>query len=190
MTCTVLCVCQCLSLSLAHACPGARARPALSRHLRLLEELPADLGTAYTFTSAAHLPSHDILPTASRCRVKKGDSPPAAAVSFSLWGKRTQDVSLPQRIPLLFSPCHGCPQPSGGSARACQVSRIHFTRAHFSLFVGWGWNPQLWISFQILSHLLWFTWWTRWAAFLSFVRKHPEPHLSFFPLKDLIYYPE
>lgn len=86
-------------------------------------------------------------------------------------------------IPLLFSPHHGCTSAFPWIYLSF-MSWVHFIQTQFSLFLGRDWNPELWISLHILPHLLWFTWWTRWAAFLSFVRRHPEPHLSFFPLKD------
>lgn len=181
-------VCESLSLSVsqspsqAGACSPPQVQCAhthmcttLPRHLRLIQELLTEPST-HIHLPQAHLPSQNI-PSAGTYHWRKEGRPPSSCLS----------VSLSWRIPLLPHPTRPQHTPWLCSAfpwiHLSSTSWDHFIQSQFSLSVGWDWNPKLWISFHILPHLLGFTWWTRWAAFLSFVRKHPKPHLSFFPSK-------
>lgn len=171
-----------LSLSLSHT--RTHIHTTLPRHLKLSKEQPTDSSMASTSTRPKH-PSPRaafyLLPHTPEGEV--GTSLLLCSVSLSRWEKQAMNLSLPSENSA-FVPTQWLRSAVPWIYLSLLVSWVHFIQAQFSLFVRWGRNPELWISFHILPHLLWFTWWTRWAAFLSFVRKHSEPHLSVFPLKD------
>ena len=115
----------------------------------------------------------------------KGDPPLPTALFLSPSLRRmSKEPVSPSRTPLLFSPCRGCALPFRGSTWAFLVSRVLFIRVQFTVCrveVGIPSSGSLSIFYLPscdlhdepdgqLSSLTW--------------KKHPEPHLSFFPEKD------
>ncbi|KAI5141458.1 Histone-Lysine N-Methyltransferase Setd1A [Manis pentadactyla] len=60
-------------------------------------------------------------------------------------GLRQRGTDVRSRIPVLFSPLRGCPQPSRGSARACQDN----FREHFLTELCWGVVQEIYSSLTL-----------------------------------------